>query len=52
LVNGVYFPFSIEMGARRSPEDAARITIDKIEANVAIDAAEFKMPAAPGGAKE
>lgn len=52
LVNGVYFPFSIETGARRSPEDAARVTIDKIEANVAIDAAEFKMPAAPGGAKE
>jgi hypothetical protein len=52
LVNGVYFPFSLESGSMRSPEDATRITIDKIEANVAIDAAEFKMPAAAGGAKE
>ena len=51
-VNGVYFPFSIESGSQRSPEDAARITIDKIEANVAIDASRFNMPAAPGGSKE
>ena len=52
LVNGVYFPFSLEMGSPRNPEEAARITIDRIEANVAIDPGEFKMPGPPAGAKE
>ena len=46
LVAGVYYPFSIESGSKRSPEDAAKIALDKIEANVSIPAQEFKMPAA------
>src|SRR5450432_444752 len=54
-VNGVYFPFSIESGSPRNPAGAAKITFSKIEANVAIPDAEFKIPAvagkptAPGG---
>ena len=47
LVNGVYFPFALEQGSPRNPGETGKITIDKIEANVAIDPAEFKMPAAP-----
>jgi len=46
-VNGVYFPFSIESGSPRSPGSAAKITFTKIEANVAIPDAEFKMPVEP-----
>jgi len=50
LVAGVYFPFSIEAGGKQDPEDAAKITIDTIEANVAVNPQEFKMPAAPANA--
>jgi hypothetical protein len=50
LVAGVYFPFSIESGAKRSPGDGAKITFDKIEANVAVNPQEFKMPGAPAAA--
>jgi len=46
-VNGVYFPFALEAGSPRNPGATAKFTIDKIEANVPIDPAEFKMPAAP-----
>jgi len=46
LVNGVYFPFAMESGSPRNPGETAKITIDKIEANVPIDPAEFKMPVA------
>jgi hypothetical protein len=54
LVAGVYFPFSIEAGSKQNPEDATKITIDTIEANVAVDLQEFKMPAVPpnAGGKE
>ncbi|MGA2591498.1 MAG: hypothetical protein ABSH32_16380 [Bryobacteraceae bacterium] len=44
LVAGVYFPFSLVSGSPRNPGEGAKITIDKIEANVPMDAAEFKMP--------
>jgi hypothetical protein len=44
LVNGVYYPFSIETGSKGNPHQTAKIFIDKMEANVAIDPAEFKMP--------
>jgi hypothetical protein len=47
LVDGVYFPFALEQGSPRNPGETGKITIDKIEANVAIDPAEFKMPSAP-----
>ena len=54
LVAGVYFPFSIEAGSKQNPEDATKITIDTIEANIAVDLQEFKMPAVPpnAGGKE
>ncbi len=47
LVEGIYFPFSLETGSMQNPDQRAKITIEKIEANVSIDAAEFRMPAAP-----
>jgi len=47
LVDGMYFPFSIEAGNKRNPGQTAKITIDKIEANIPIDAAEFQMPETP-----
>jgi len=47
LVNGVYFPFALEQGNPRSPSETSKITIDKMEANVAMDPAEFKMPVVP-----
>jgi hypothetical protein len=53
LVNGVYFPFTIEQGNKQSP-DAIKITFDKIEANVPANASDFKMPgkAAAAGHEE
>jgi outer membrane lipoprotein-sorting protein len=38
-------PFTYETGSKRNP-DRSKITYDKIEPNVAVDPAEFKMPAA------
>jgi hypothetical protein len=52
LVAGVYFPFTVEASSKQNPGSQSKITFDKIEANVAIDPAEFKMPAAPAGKKE
>ena len=45
LVAGVYMPFTLEMGSKQS-QDRTKVTIDKIEPNVTMDPAEFKMPAA------
>jgi outer membrane lipoprotein-sorting protein len=45
LVAGVYMPFTYETGSKQSPE-RSKITYDKIEPNVTLDPAEFKMPAA------
>ncbi len=47
LVNGVYFPFAMASGSPRNPGETSKLDIDKIEANVPIDPAEFKMPASP-----
>ncbi len=44
LVDGVYFPFTLEAGNPRSPGEVSKITLDKIEANIALDPNEFKMP--------
>src|ERR1022692_2642676 len=44
-VAGVYYPFSIEAGSKDNPGDHARITFDKIEANVPLDDSYFKMTA-------
>jgi len=46
-VNGVYFPFSVDSGPKNNPNARARVTFDKIEANVEIPDSAFKMPAAP-----
>ena len=47
LVAGVYMPFTYETGSKQQP-DGSKITYDKIEANVPMDPAEFKMPATKG----
>lgn len=49
-VSGVYFPFSLESGAKGSPYKST-ITIEKIEANVPLDDNRFARPVnkAPGG---
>jgi hypothetical protein len=46
-VAGVYYPFSIETGPKGDPSSKAKITFQKMEANVPIDDSEFKMPSAP-----
>ncbi|HET6936354.1 MAG TPA: hypothetical protein VFI72_16040 [Candidatus Angelobacter sp.] len=46
-VNGVMFPYSIESGPKNNPDARARITIQKVEANVPVNEADFKLPAAP-----
>jgi len=43
-VNGVMFPFAIENGIKGSPQKE-KITIEKLEINVPLDEASFKMPA-------
>lgn len=45
LVSGVYYPFSIEAGSKDNPGDRARITFDKIEANIPLDDSYFRFPA-------
>jgi hypothetical protein len=44
-VAGVYYPYSIEVGAKNDPSQHAVITVEKIEVNVPIDDSQFKMPA-------
>ena len=46
-VNGVMYPFSIESGPKSDPTQRLKITFDKIEGNIALTDAEFKMPAPP-----
>jgi hypothetical protein len=46
LVAGVYMPFTYEVGSKQNPESRSKITYEKIEPNVTLDPAEFKMPAA------
>jgi len=43
-VNGVYFPFSIESGSRGSREKGQKINVNKAEANVTVDDANFHFP--------
>jgi hypothetical protein len=49
-VNGVMYPFSIESGSKNDPDGRSKITLTKIEANVAVDDKSFKMPSAPAAA--
>lgn len=44
LVDGVYFPFWYESGPKNAPDMMSQTTWDKIEANVELPEAEFKMP--------
>jgi hypothetical protein len=44
-VDGVYYPFILESGSPQNPGETSKITVDKIEANVPLDSAYFKMPA-------
>ncbi len=46
-VNGVYFPFSIESGPKDDPSSRAKVTVEKMEANIAIPGTEFEMPSPP-----
>jgi hypothetical protein len=48
MVNGVYFPFSIESGTPGDPANNVKLTLSKIEANVPMPDSEFKMPANKG----
>jgi len=50
-VNGVMFPFAMENGIKGSQEKQ-KITVSKIELNVPVDDAIFKMPAAPAAKPE
>jgi hypothetical protein len=43
-VAGVFFPFSIDAGPKGS-SDKQKIILEKAEANIPVDAAEFKFPA-------
>jgi len=43
-VNGVMYPFSISSGTKTHPDDQTS-TVQKIEANVTIDPADFMLPA-------
>jgi len=45
LVEGVYFPFSIESGSKGSTDKEQKITVNRIEINVPMDDAQFKFPA-------
>jgi hypothetical protein len=45
-VNGVMYPFSVESGPKNNPGARARITFEKIEANVALEDSLFTMPGA------
>ena len=45
-VDGVFFPFSVEAGSKGST-DKQKIIFDKPEANISVDAADFKFPATP-----
>jgi hypothetical protein len=42
---GVMYPFSIASGPKNDPTSWQTVTVDKIEANVPLDASEFALPA-------
>jgi len=45
-VNGIKFPFAVRSGAKDAPEQQQKLIIDKVEMNVALDPALFRMPEA------
>jgi outer membrane lipoprotein-sorting protein len=50
-VDGVYFPFSIDSGDKGSGEKGQKLTVSKVELNVAADDAQFRFPTAAAPAK-
>jgi hypothetical protein len=46
-VAGVYFPFSLEVGPKSNPQAGAKISFEKIEANIPLEDSVFKMPTGP-----
>lgn len=46
-VNGVFYPFSVESGSKRDPNNLSKVSVQKMEVNVPIEDSEFKMPRAP-----
>jgi len=48
-VNGVMFPFSIASGPKNDPSNWQTITVQKIEVNVPLKAADFAVPASLKG---
>jgi hypothetical protein len=51
LSDGVYYPFSLEIGSKLRPGSTTRVAIDKIEVNVPMEKKQFQMPEAPKGGK-
>lgn len=49
-VDGVMYPFSISQGSREDPAEST-VTVQKVEVNVPIDAADFAVPASLKAAK-
>ena len=45
-IGGVFLPFSVEAGSKGSP-DKQKVVIEKADANVPVDDALFRFPAAP-----
>ena len=45
-INGVFFPFSVEVGAKGMPKNQ-KITFEKVEVNVDLDDKLFRFPAGP-----
>lgn len=49
-VNGVMYPFSISQGSKENPAEST-VSVQKIEVNIPIDAADFAVPASLKSAK-
>lgn len=45
LVNGVYFPYSLELGSKQDPGNMMKVQVDKYEANLPVADSVFRMPA-------
>jgi hypothetical protein len=46
-VNGVYFPFAVSSHAKGDGDGGTEVTIEKVEANIAVDDAMFAFPTKP-----
>jgi len=50
-VNGVMYAFSIAQGSKNDPDSRSKVNVRKIEVNVPVDDADFKMPSGPPAKK-